>query len=417
MKNNIAKILLISIILCGFLTISVFAAMVEPEKVKFEGRKGWKIANDKLEVIVLEGGGHIVSAKLLEKGSPEINPYWIPHWKSMEPSDFKPEKHGHIYGDNHEGILLAGIMGHNICLDFFGVPSKAEFAKGGITVHGEGPIVDWKVTKKWANENEVGLAYGAELPKAQLHIERTVILKKGEPVFHVREKLTNRGHFDRPFGWCQHVTFGAPFVKGGVTLFDTPAMRSTVAPFKFHEKMRYKMGEEFRWPFVPGSDGKTKNWRIAASETVSSDFTVHLMDPNMKYAYFTAANPEKRLMVGYVWERKDFPWLANWEENHARTHKPWKGKGTTRGMEFSNTPLVFTRRSTVEQGELFDTPTYAWIEAGQTITTQYIAFLKKIPSDFRGTGKLDLDNRGIKIWRFNGKAMTIPCVNADKIVK
>ena len=417
MKIQMLRIFLVLILLCVFLTSTVFAAMEKPKKVEFAGRKGFALQNDKLEIIVLTGGGHIVSAKLLGKDQPSVNPYWVPHWKSGEPQDFDAKKDGKVYGDNIEGQLLMGIMGHNLCLDFFGVPSDAEYKHGGITVHGEAPVQPWKVIKTWVNDNEVGITYGADLPKSMLHIERTVVLKKGEQVARIKEKLTNKGYFDRPFGWCQHVTLGAPFVEGGVTVFDIPAMRSAVAPFDFSKKMRYKKGAEFRWPYAPGSNGKMKQARVAADETASSDYTTSLMDTNLAYGYFAAANPKKGLLTGYVWDRKVFPWLDNWEENHARTHKPWNGKETTRGMEFSTTPWTFTRRGTVEQGKFFETPTYKWIEAGETITTQYLAFFKKIPSDFKGTEMLKLDKEGIEIERLNGKKMMIKCEGAEKIVK
>jgi len=415
--NMTIGILMVIAFMVLFSTANSVAKMEEPQKVKFADRVGWKLQNDLIEVVVLEGGGHIVCAKFVKKDMPQTNPFWIPHWKSIEPKDFDKKKHAPIYGDDHEGKLLASLMGHNICLDFFGVPSPEEYKHGGITVHGEGPVVMWKVSKKWANDTEVGIVYGADLPKSQLHIERTVTLKKGEPVFYVTEKLTNKGYFDRPFSWCQHVTMGAPFVKGGETVFDIPAYRSSVAPFKFSEKMRYKEGAEFRWPYCPGSKKDMVVTRVAATETESSDYTTQLLDPNLPYGYFTAANPELNLMMGYVWNRKDFPWLDNWEENHARTHKPWKGKETTRGMEFSNNPLTYTRQKCVELGKFFDTPTYRWIKAGETITTHYVGFLSKITKDFKGTQMLEICPKGITIERTDGKKWDIPCSGVENIVK
>ncbi len=413
---SVQRILITAVLL--FITVTgAFAQMKEPGQVEFAGRKGWKLSNGKLEIIVLTGGGHIVSAKLLGKDEPTVNPYWVPQWKSMEPQDFDTDRDGRVYGDNIEGKLLAGLMGHSICLDFFGVPSEAEYKNGGITVHGEAPVAEWKVVKTWGGADETGITYGADLPKSMLHIERTVVLKKGEQAARITEKLTNKGYFDRPFGWCQHVTLGAPFVKGGITVFDTPAMRSAVAPFEFSKKMRYKMGAEYRWPYAPGSDGSIKMARVAADEEASSDYSAHLMDTNFRYGYFTAANPKEGLLMGYVWDRKTFPWLDNWEENRARTHIPWSGKETTRGMEFSNTPWTYTRKGTVEEGKFFGTPTYAWIEAGKSITTEYVAFFNKIPKNYRGTEMLKLDNKGIEIIRFNGEKMTIPCFGVEKLFK
>ena len=41
----------------------------------------------------------------------------------------------------------------------------------------------------------------------------------------------------------------------------------------------------------------------------------------------------------YAWERKAFPWLMTWEENHSRPHAPWSGKTLCRGMEFGSYAL------------------------------------------------------------------------------
>ncbi|MFP4499147.1 MAG: DUF4432 family protein [Vulcanimicrobiota bacterium] len=392
-------------------------AMESPQRLEFQGRKGWKLENDKVEIIALEGGGHIVYAGLKSQGDSGVNPYWVPHWKSMEPAQFDAEKHAPIFGKNNEAKLLASIMGHNICLDFFGVPSEAEYEYGGITVHGEAPVVPWKEVRTWGNEEETGLIYEGKLPESQLVIRRTLVLRKNEPVLRIKEELTNKGSFDRPIGWCQHVTFGAPFVEKGVTFFDFPSGRGAVAPFAFSNDMRYEKGKEYRWPYIPGSSGELINARFAAAEDKSSDYTANLLDRNLNYGYFTAVNPRKDLMVGYVWDNKLFPWLDNWEENHARTHKPWNGNEMTRGMEFSTTPWTYTRKETVRQGAFFDTSTYEWIGAGKTITTEYFAFYISPPENFIGTEMLKLDRNSIEIEGKSGEKITVPCREINNVFK
>jgi len=49
-----------------------------------------------------------------------------------------PNQYGQ-FGTGPDAKLLAGIMGHNLCLDLFGGPSPEE-AEAGLTVHGEGSI-------------------------------------------------------------------------------------------------------------------------------------------------------------------------------------------------------------------------------------------------------------------------------------
>src|SRR5256714_7379844 len=111
-----------------------------PETV-FQGRRAHSIENADLRVTVLAGGGHI--AGILDKRS-GVNPLWIPPWRSIEPSSYDPARHPE-YGGDAESRLLAGIMGHNLCLDVFGAPSAAE-AAARMSVHGEGPVVDHEIS-------------------------------------------------------------------------------------------------------------------------------------------------------------------------------------------------------------------------------------------------------------------------------
>src|SRR5437870_12092484 len=101
-----------------------------PETV-FHGRRAHSIESADLRVTVVAGGGHI--AEILDKRT-GVNPLWIPPWPSIEPSSYDPKRHPE-YGGDAESRLLAGIMGHNLCLDVFGAPSAAE-AAAGANVHG-----------------------------------------------------------------------------------------------------------------------------------------------------------------------------------------------------------------------------------------------------------------------------------------
>src|SRR5271163_4631228 len=106
----------------------------------FHGRKAARLENDILRVTVLEEGGHI--AEVFDKRA-GVNPLWIPHWQSLEPSSFS-QKDRAVFGNGPDAKLLAGIMGHNLCLDIFGGPSPEE-AAAGLTVHGEAPVAVYDI--------------------------------------------------------------------------------------------------------------------------------------------------------------------------------------------------------------------------------------------------------------------------------
>jgi hypothetical protein len=188
--------------------------------------------------------------------------------------------------------------------------------------------------------------------------------------------VENLSSFDRPIAWTQHVTLGAPFVQPGRTQFRVPATKSKVYETDFTEGKGYMAtGAEFDWPHVPRREGGTVDMQTFIDLSVSGAFSTHLMDPRREEAFFLAWSPESRVLVGYAWNREDFPWLGIWEENHCRAIPPWNGKTLTRGMEFGVSPMPESRRRMIERGQMFDTPCYRWIPARQTLRVQYRAFV------------------------------------------
>jgi hypothetical protein len=335
------------------------------ERRSFRGRRAVSLENDAVRVTVLEGGGHI--AEILDKPS-GVNPLWIPKWPSIEPAAFDRQRHAQ-YGAGAEAKLLAGIMGHNICLDCFGGPTDEE-AAAGLTVHGEGPVVPYAIDK-----NDGGMLMRADLPLAPLRIERQIDLE-GRRI-RIRERVENLAHHDRPIGWTQHVTLGAPFLEKGVTQFRASATKSLVYANPFGDDDYLKRGAVFDWPHAPRERGGTSDLQIFTGLPASSAYTAHLMDPARERSYFLAYSPASRLAFGYIWRRADFPWLGIWEENLSRKNPPWNGAELTRGMEFGVSPIPETRRQMIERGPLFDTPTFRWIPAKTRVEVEYYAELRQ----------------------------------------
>ena len=132
-------------------------------------RKIVRIENGEIVVGVSQEGGHI--AEIVEKKS-GVNPLWTPPWPSIEPSTFGAETHPE-YGHDAESKLLAGILGHNLCLDIFGPPSEDEYA-AGVTVHGESSVIEYDISVTGHR-----MIARAHLPLAQLDFEREMELAPG----------------------------------------------------------------------------------------------------------------------------------------------------------------------------------------------------------------------------------------------
>jgi hypothetical protein len=331
----------------------------------FRGRDATTIENGALRVTVLHQGGHIAE---IQDRSTGINPLWIPPWPSIEPSEYDPARHPE-YGRSADASLLAGIMGHNLCLDIFGGPSPDE-AAAGLPVHGEVSTARFAVA---ADERQITME--AVLPAAQLRLQRRLVLI--DRTVRVHERVENLAATDRPIGWTQHVTLGPPFLEKGSTEFRAPATRSRVFEGAFGPDDTLLAGADFDWPMAPRRGGGLEDLRVHTSAERSSAYTAHLMDPTRDDAFFVAFSPTARLAFGYSWRRVDFPWLGIWEENHSRTSAPWEGRTLTRGLEFGVSPMPETRRQMIERGRLFEAPTVRWIPARRRVEVEYCAVLQR----------------------------------------
>jgi len=331
-------------------------------EIEYRGRRAATIENDEVRVTVLQEGGHI--AGILHKRS-GVNPLWTPPWPSIEPSTYNPARHPE-YGSGAECRLLAGIMGHNLCMDIFGGPS-AEEAAAGLTVHGEASVAPYRIAC-----GETELTMETCLVHSQLRLERR--LRLAGAVVEFAETVENLSATDRPIAWTQHVTLGPPFLSRGATRFEASATRSQVEQTDFTGGKGYMQpGAEFVWPLVPALGGGVADLRTFTAAPVSGAFTMHLMDPGRRNAFFTAWSPESRVAFGYVWRQADFPWMGIWEENHCREFAPWNGQTLTRGMEFGVSPMAETRREMLARGTMFGVPCYRWIPARTRVAVEYRA--------------------------------------------
>jgi len=332
----------------------------------FNGRRAAMIENDHLRITVLQQGGHI--AEIFDKQT-GVSPLWIPPWHSIEPSSYDPSKCSE-YGSGSDAKLLAGIMGHNLCLDIFGGPSCEEAATG-LTAHGEGSVVPYEIT-----ESNGTLVSRAHFPLAQLQFERSIELR--ERTLKIREVVENLTAFDRPIGWTQHVSLAPPFLVKGTTQLRASVTRSKVYETDFGADMQLKRGAEFDWPMAPLSKGGVTDLRVISNVSPLSEYTAHLGDPRSPYSFFIAFTPALRLAFGYIWKRADFPWLGIWQENYSRTHAPWKGRTFALGMEFGVSPMPESRREMVNRGPLFDIPTYRWIPANGRLEAEYWVLMQSV---------------------------------------
>jgi hypothetical protein len=223
------------------------AAMAIDLDLRYRDRRAARIENDCVRVTVLREGGHI--AEVLDKAS-GVNPLWTPPWTSIEPSAWSAASYPE-FGSGSDARLLAGIMGHNLCLDLFGGPSDEE-ARAGMTAHGEASVAAYETAAVDAD-----LVMRAHLPLAQIRVERRIGLDG--TIVRIRETVTNLAAVDRPIGWTQHVTLGPPFLQPRTTEFRCSATRSRTFESTFGAHDYLRPGVDFDWPARAGSGRRVRD--------------------------------------------------------------------------------------------------------------------------------------------------------------
>ena len=368
----------------------------DSDMVEFEGRDAWRLENNRLRVTVLEGGGHLAEIVLKDaSGGESINPLWVPGWPSIEPWEFDPEKDAR-YGKNSEGATLASIMGHNLCFDFWGAPSPSEYASG-LAFHGDVSVLR---STRLAQDSH-SLTHHFDLKRSGTALTRTLRLPPDQPVLYFEEVAENKLGIDRPFGWVQHVTFGAPFVDPEAVFFDASATYGHVTDAKEQESA-------VEWP-VGSQEEPHLDHRRFAPQAPSFKMSYFLLDPQREVAFISAVNTDHRLLIAYLFHRRDFPWLMVWEENRNRQHTPWNGREMTRGMEFGNTRIPGTFKAYFEQPIIYETPTFGWLNAYEKRTAKYLAILSRVPEEWVGVQDIRLeDNRIIIEGKGQQESLAIP---------
>jgi hypothetical protein len=351
-------------------------------KASWQEREACVLENDLIRLVSLAGGGHLAEFRLREpSGDLGVNPLWIPPWKTIEPYRYQEKSHARRYGAPVTGRLISGIVGHNLCLDYFGAPSDDE-VRQGLSIHGEAPCLRWNQTRSRTTANRMLVELGVYLPIAGLRFAREITLRRGECVAYFRETVTNERRADHFFHWVQHVTLGPPFLNRDHSRIFVSATRGRTSPHGYEGKALLESGRDFRWPHAPAASGGTVDLSQPFIHAGLGLIATVLLDPRRDVEFVAALNRQLHLLFGYCFRRRDFPWIAIWEENQSRTQAPWNGICQSRGLEFGSTPFPVGRHESFANGPLFGSPNFSVVPARGRKTADYVAYLIRVPNDF-----------------------------------
>ncbi len=384
-------------------SIAIVCLTAYGQEVSFHGRKGYLLENDRIQVTALRGGGHLAEVRFKTGNDRKrVNPMRVPHYQTIEPYEYDPAKHNALYGEDSHRWLSSGYMGHLLCFPAFGPPSSQAEIDNGLGNHGEAPIVEWKPIGSAVGGGN--FTYGAALPKTHYRVQRNLRLQPGESVLYVQESVSNLEPYDRPVNWVQHATFGPPFIAPGKSYLD---MSGTTGQFSGGSAT-----SSFEWP-----NGGMDLRPFQPTPNAGLYYAV-LMNRKRPLSFFTMYNPDFPVLIGYVFDTSESPWVGDFQENERMKTKPWDGKTVTRGIEFGTTPMPEGLRRSVDRGTLFGVPTFRWISGSQTLTTSYLIFLAEIPSNFAGVADVLVGGASIVILeRGSTRRFTLPASGASALFR
>ena len=350
------------VLVSALFTVAGGLCIAEPG---IEGRNLLSLENGVASVIVDFGGGAIVDFHL--KGH-DLNPL---NWNYPEKGDLNPR-----------------LMGHFICFDRWGQPSRSE-GENGMPFHGEATNVNWDIPA--APEHKAGgivAEMSCVLPIGRLSMHRTLKLDDTNAVLTVKEEIKNVGKLGRVYNIVQHSTYAPPFLDESV-LADTNVKKG------FTQLGRMPTPEEpvVYWPKTV-FEGRLFDFRRLIDD-IGPGVVSYVFDDDVRYGWATACNPPKGLLIGYIWDTAEYPWLNFW-------YQVEDGKPAARGIEFGTTGLHQPFKILLKKNMIFGRPLYEYIDAEESIVKSYTMFLALIPTDYRGVADIGFGDGVITLKEHGG---------------
>lgn len=282
-------------------------------------------------------------------------------------------------------------QGHFLCLGRWGPPSDGEKA-AGIVTHGEAVAQLWDQQPS-SKKNELRMEVITTLEG--LRADRLMTLDKENAVFEVTESITNINPLGRLFNIVQHPTLAAPFLTN-----------ETIVNCNADNGFNYMLNKKpldyaAQWPFGIMEDMDTMN--VSKPDKAYSSVFSFTIKKDAKFGWITAYNPENKLLIGYLWNRDDYPWISLWQDFDGDNIR-------YRGLEFGTTGMHKSYKEIIEEGNhrVFGEDSYKYIDAGETQSRSYLAFIGKAPDGFISGGDVSFDNNTIMVTDIEtGKQITI----------
>lgn len=257
--------------------------------------------------------------------------------------------------------------------------------------HGEASTVQWKVLETMSSS---GVVLGATLPMAGFEVKREVTLveaaQHGEcaelcctmAMAVVSETVVNINKLGRIYNMVQHPSIAPPFLNAG-TIVDCNGKRGFAqGPNRSSRASPEK--PTFEFPSTINRSGSEANARTMTGG--DDDVQSYEVEPGCTFGWICATSADHKLLLGYIWLAADYPWISLWCCSR-------NGSPCARGLEFGTTGLHQPFPILIQHPRLLGLPTFDHLDAGETRKRAYLAFLVRVPVDFRGVSTLTLRDK------------------------
>jgi hypothetical protein len=281
----------------------------------------------------------------------------------------------------------ANYQGHFACIGRWGQPSNGEIISG-LPDHGEPANIQWTI-----EEQRHSLVMKVLAGKEGLEVKRIITMDEYAGVYAVKEKVTNINPLGRLFNIVQHPTLAAPFLNectvvncNGTAGFDQAVYKNI-------------SNKTIEWPVAGDSLNNSldlRNPRIAYNAVFS-----FVVNPGDNYGWITAFSPTHQLLLGYVWSRAHYPWIHLWQHyEHDQI--------TYRGIEFGTAGIHQPFNEILNTAtSIFGEKTYAYLDAGESVTKSYFSFIHSTGNEFTGVENVYFAKGELVIKPVNGYDINI----------
>jgi hypothetical protein len=302
------------------------------------------IENPKVILEIERRGGQLVDLHL--KSNP-VNPL---SWEKAK--ETMPEQ-------AHEN---AQFKGHFLCVGSMGKPSEKEM-EAGFVWRGEQTGKIWKAEKK----NVRKVLMESSSPSDGIEIARIVELHESESQFLVIESFKNFTPRGRATNVFQHVTIGPPFLNEG-TLINSNAKSGFYFAYEYPDPYSY----EFVFPVAIIDTVSKETIDLRSVSVQKSYLTKHIMDANDEFGWVTAYDPGSGVLLAYVWQKDQYPWLNLWNSSE-------EGMPLARGLEFGTKGINGSYEQLLRDSISYH-GNYSWeyLDAGETTEKSYLVCILDI---------------------------------------